>query len=162
MGTKISIPKHTASEAIARGKASATSSGYTAIICAIIFGLVGIGLLIAYSIPQYKSCVLDEECQDGDTCDRSRGHCRKKSRSIGLLIGGLACLMITGILGFLGNLNMTRSRDTAYDRQLGERLIRQQAANAANAPYYAGAAVVESLADGGNRNNYGYRYNYRW
>lgn len=160
MGTKISIPKHTASEAIARGKSSASSAGYAGIIFAILFGLVGIGLLIAFAIPRSTSCVLDEECQDGDTCDRTKGKCRKKSRSIPLLIGGLVCLVIAGILGFVGSLNLSRSKDTSYDRQLGERLIRQDAANAANAPYYAGAAAIEAIADSGRRNDDYEYYNY--
>ena len=158
MGTKVSIPKHTASEAIARGRSTATSSAWASIIFAIILGVVGIGLIIAYSIPQRRACILDEDCTAGDKCNERQ--CSKATRSIGFLIGGLACLLIAGILVFVGKHNFDLSHDDAYDQQLGERLIRQDAANAANAPYYAGAAAIEALANSGSRNNYDYGHSY--
>ena len=161
MGTKISIPKHTASEATARGRASATSSAWSSIIFAIILGLVGIGLLIAYAIPQRRSCVVNSECTTGDTCDKNDNKCKKATRNIAQLIGGLICILIAGILGFAGKHNFDLSHDDSYDRQLGERLIRQDAANAANAPYYAGAAAIEAISDRPRR-NYGYNYNYNY
>ena len=100
----------------------------------------------------------DMNCTTGDTCDDDK-KCKKATRNIGLLIGGLVCILIAGILGVVGKHTFDLSHDDAYDMQLGERLIRQDAANAANAPYYAGAAAISALADR-PRENYGYGYNY--
>lgn len=153
MGNNTSSTKYTASEAIARGKADTITSGWVSIAFAIVFGLGGVGLLIGYAIPHTKDCQEDRDCDDDDTCNKDRGHCQKKGRIIGLLIGGLVCLVIAGLLGGLGAFHLKMAKDVSYDRGVGLRALNQDRIQEEEAPYLAAGAGASMVLDSLNKGN---------
>jgi len=155
MGNNTSVQKHTTSDAIALGKSSTDNSAWFSSVFGGIFILSAIILLILFIFhPVTNSCVMDTDCDDDDTCNKSRNHCNKKKKNIGYLIGFIVCLIIGIILIFSGIHSFKMLNNNQYLRGVGERIYQQQAINRAQAPYLAAGEAGAMMMDAANN-----RYN---
>jgi hypothetical protein len=163
MGNNTSIQKHTTSDAIALGRSSTDSSAWFSSVFAGIFILASIILLMLFIFyPSITYCVSDSECDDDDTCNKSRNHCNKKKRNIGYLIGFIVCLIIGVLLIFSSIHDFKMLHNDQYLRGVGERTYQQQAIDRAQAPYLAAGEAGAMILDASkNNNNNNFRYNFR-
>lgn len=154
MGNNTSVQKHTTSDAIALGRSSTDSSAWVSSVFGGIFILSAIILLILFIFyPTTEYCVTDTDCDDNDTCNKSRNHCNKKKKNIGYLIGFIVCLII-GILLILSGMHSFRMlNDEKYLRGVGEGIYQQQAINRAQAPYLAAGEAGAMILDAANNND---------
>ena len=112
--------------------------------------------------PSFTYCVSDSDCDDDDTCNKSRNHCTKKKRNIGYIIGFIVCLIIGILLIFSSMHNFKMLNDDQYLRGVGEKIYQQQAIDRAEAPYLAaGEAGAMILDASNNKYNNGFTYGFR-
>jgi amino acid transporter len=163
MGNNTSVQQHTKSDAIALGRSSTDSSAWFSGVFAVIFIFASLILLMFFIMyPSFTYCVSDSDCDDDDTCNKSRNHCTKKKRNIGYIIGFIVCLIIGILLIFSSMHNFKMLNDDQYLRGVGERIYQQQAIDRAEAPYLAaGEAGAMILDASNNKYNNGFTYGFR-
>ena len=155
MGNNTSVQQHTKSDSIALGRSSTDNSAWFSSVFGGIFIISAIILLILFIFyPSSQYCVVDSDCDDDDTCNKSRNDCNKKKRNIAYLFGFIVCLIIGLLFIFSGIHSFKMLHDEKYLRGVGEQIYQRQAIDRAQAPYLAVGEAGEMLLDASNNNKY--------